>query len=766
MVFTRGASKKRQQAKVQGTLRQTTALTASESCCSWDVWNPKIPVPDPVFEDIQENALVVPDLTTDQYLQLSRRTHKEKVSEMKQNGTCCNSTATKSINEGQKNRKPKCDDDSDSLELMLMDSLQEAEEDEVRGPMPAKPTMYVGAGSLQKDQSIYLALQAIGFDSWNHFIGTVIHNAGDDAPRGRKWKKKKASGKVTLSDILNGTSPYYHHRFARAYQTIRKNLRNEAMKVRDIESLKDHSTLTLSWSELTAEEHSWYLMHQHQQLVGAEAKRFNQLKQRIQKETIKYMEELKTHAQQHKSRYDHMTERQNAQLFADDERRRERIHALFPFASLTREHTIQDCTSVVQGHFKFVSVLHTEGHPLEIKKLEQGHSLPGDKHYLPAITTRNASRGIYKKNSTDEIHNDATVKKLLHCSKLLLEDVSQQDKVVLVATAGAFRALLTRDCIGHGSRELEIPITVDTNVWYLGKPLMEKSLMAREKQSRLQKYAVLSEAMQTLGRQAVYSLWQHSSTGIQCIVRSHSTVLCSGIPSVISMKPEYLPLPDREDLTAQEVARWRAALCLDYPSGARHIQVAHICVPRGKILSWSTFELKHLQQMYPSLKRAVHQNPHGGMEFESMTMAALVAYAIEENKKTPQQRTLLARLSSGVWEMFSDQRSAQSNGTMKQDAISQYDLHAAHHTSTSMDIHSSPWVPPVWRPYSDTVAQVPYTFPPYCVQNASEVSMPKRRRVRRTPWNGDLDNPGIRCSIQDQETQPTADYMRQLRELD
>lgn len=721
----------------------------------WEIWSPAMSVPCPVF-DVQ-NALVVPDLTPEEYDQFSRRKDR-------------------GIFRDQENAVE--NDDGDSLELLLMDSLQEEpgdEQQQIRGKerithgkedeQHKEHTQQVDVvappervDSIQKDQSIYLALESIGFDSWKHFVDTILHSMEDG--EGKRRKKKKAPARVTLSDVLNGNSPYYHPRFSRAYQKIRKNLRHDAMHVRDIQTLQYHSALTLSWSDLTAEEHSWYLIHQHQQLSGAEARRFNQLKRRIEKEKIRYMEEVKAHAEQHASRYEHMTERQNAQLFADDDRRRERIHSLFPEPLLTRVDCILKGSSkssdiAEKATFEFVSVLHREGQPLEIKTLKQGYSMPGDKHYLPAVVPLNHhSQGIYKKMQTVEIHEDEVVKNILKTQK----------GVVIVATAGVFRALIAADSLGYRTRELEIPITVEDSVWYLGKPLMEKSMMTREKQARVQKYAVLSAAVlhqeESVHRQAVYSLWKHVSTGIYCIVRSHATLECSGVPSVLSMKPEYLPLPDREDYTMEEVARWSAALCLEHPCGTRHMQVAHVCVPRGKILSWSTLQLDQIQHMYPSMKHSVHQTSQGGMEFASTTLASLVSYALDPGKEKKIKKILAKAYTAGcMWDIYSHSGDAQKLV---------YDVQAAHCTSTMTDVHSSPWVPPIWRPYSDTIAQVPYTFPPYCVEKASaDVSVPKRRRVRQSPWSGDLDNPNSSSIHPQQQSIKSNDCMKQyLQELE
>lgn len=744
---------------------------------AWKLWDPKTSAPGPVFEDVNENAEVLFELTKKEYVRLSRR---QKV------GACTDTYSEQTDPKLQRECSRK-DDESDSLELLLIDSLQEDEVSQKPVSRREAPqTRCSGKGIVQKDQSIYLALRTIGFDSWRHFVDTVLHTPGAGLP-GSKKRSKKSPGEVTLSDVLNGTSPYYHPGFARSYQKIRKLLRDEAIKMRDIETLKHHSSLTLSWSNLTAEEHSWYLVHQHQKLSGADARRFEHLHRRVLQENERYLDELRLHAEHHRSRYEHMTERQNAQLFSDDERMRDRIHQLFPKPSLFHVDTVEiDDLVSDQGSFKFISVLHVKGNPLKAKKLTAGHILPGDKHYLPAIATLNTTRGIYKKEVTPEIHSDPIVKEILASSEITKE-ITSYDKFVLVATAGAFRGILASDLMGQKAKDLELPITYsqeqNMTVCYLGKPLMQKSLMSREKQARLQKYAVLSASMDAPNRQAIYSLWKHSSTGICCIVRSHSAIVCSDVPSVFGVKPEYLPEPDREKMTVEEVSRWKSALCLGYPSGARHVQVAHVCTPRGTILSWSALKLEDLEQMYPSPKSAIHSSSPTAMEFESISLNTFLHWASESLVSLKDRDTLLAKLcttntsenTKKRWNVYSIQESRlqrgernMENGT--KEYMPPYDIHAAHRTSTSTDVLSSPWVPPIWRPYTDTIAQIPYTYPPYCVktgEKASAVPMPRRKRVRRVPWKGDLDRPNMVSDPDvDQGKQASRHHMKQyLQEL-
>jgi len=672
--------------------------------------------------------------------------------------TCpCASTHVSKLNadvyQSRTSRKTHVDDcwvqdpgsDQDSLEELLMDTLDNEQE---TSPVDAEnishhdnmsEDVYTSRDSKSKDQSIYLALHSIGFSSWSHFIDTIAHEAATT----RLSKRKKRTTKVKLKDVLNGNSPYYHARFARLYQNIRKDLRQKAIEVHNVERLQQHSRLTTSWSSLTAEEHSWYLLHQHRTLNGIEEKRFKNLSSRVEKERELYLNELRAHASVHKSSYDHLTARQAAQLQSDDDRRRERISTIFHPPDMSKV-CLMDSRAPMESadRFEYVSLLHTCGKPPEISPLETGHILPGDKHYLPPIKSLNSSNDIYRKEPTVEIHEDPKVKELLQQLLDAHNDPSaQKPPLVVVATAGVFQALISLDLMKvmeDTDRFIEIPTSYEcfddwpTRVCYLHKPLMPKSMTTREKQKRVQKYAVLTEcstktSLKACERQTVYSLWKQSSTGILCIVRSHSMVMCAGKPSVIAIKPEYLPEPDREETTAAEIANWKARLCLGYPAGARHLHVAHVSVPKGRILSWSTMQLETIDISHP-IMASDDVKVHDGttVSFRSNALASCLTWATRDQWS-------LARVSSRdkTWTLYQTSESDKSS----------YDITVAHQTSTATDVVTSSWVPPIWRPYNASMAQIPYTFPPHCPDKGGigKKKLPPKKRRRHERWNGDLD---------------------------
>lgn len=649
---------------------------------------------------------------------------------------------------------------SDSLEELLMDTLKNNDnksvvpDDTVTGAPQQKkkrkqpPIGQPGAESA-KDQTIYLALQKTGFSSWSHLVETIFLMA-------KKLPKGKDGSDVTLSHVLNGHSPFYHAGFARAYQNLRQSLRKHVIEIDNIEKLQKHSTLIQSWSELTAEEHSWFLTHQHRKCTGQDALRFKSLENRVMDEQLRYKQELDANAECHTWRYDHITERQIGQLHADDDRRRQRIFTLLPPTLEQKDsipipkHTKKDDAS---GVFQFVAVLRTEGSPLSIQPLKPGTLLPGDKHYMPAVESYNRTRGIYKKKECEEIDRDPIIEDILtnegHCFK----DAS----MILVATAGVFQSLMASDW-SHTRRDMEIPYSISNrntktgDVMYLHKPLMPKSMTMREKQTRLQKYAVLSSATNNAQRQTAYCLWKHIQSKTYIIVRSHGLVQCGDAPSVVSIKPEYLPEPDRECMTDQETCLWKARACLSYPVGARHIQVAHVSVPKGRILSWSVLDA--LEQMEGTQWAEFSQD---AVRFWCPSMTACITWAtsldrknlvrtsppVLDSEKTPLG---LAQAMPSAWTIYIPSSNTPENP---------YHIHKAHQSSTTTNVTRSQWIPPIWRPYSENMAQIPNTFPPRVTTPSATAKIP-RKRARKTPWQGDVDKINHISTISRKE------YMHQL----
>lgn len=637
---------------------------------------------------------------------------------------------------------------SDSLEELLMNTLETNDgntgvtEGTVTG-MPATKAkqkkqrkQHIGqpGADSAKDQTIYLALQKTGFSSWSHLIETIFLMA-------KKLPKGKDKSDVTLSHVLNGHSPFYHAGFARAYQNLRQSLRKHAIELDSIEKLQKHSTLIQSWSDLTAEEHSWFLTHQHRKCTGQDAIRFKNLESRVLDEQMRYKQELDANAECHTWRYDHMTERQIGQLHADDDRRRQRIFTQLP-PKLEQKDSVsipklinKDGTDAA-GVFEFVAVLRTEGSPLAIQPLDAGTALPGDKHYMPAIDSYNKTRGLYKKNECGEIDTDPIIEDILATERHLFKDAT----MILAATAGVFQSLMASDW-SHARRDMEIPYSIRNSkaervdIMYLHKPLMPKSMTMREKQTRLQKYAVLSNAMTNAQRQTAYCLWKHSQSGTCIIIRSHALVQCGDVPSVVSIKPEYLPEPDRECITDQETCLWKARLCLSYPAGARHIQVAHVSVPKGKILSWSVLDAQH----QIASDAGCTDLSQDSVRFWCPSMDAFITWAASADNKSvlwtssaglDSDKALgLAQALPSAWNIFIPSSDTPENP---------YHLHKAHQSSTTTNVTSSQWIPPIWRPYSESMAQIPNTFPPKPTKPSATAKVP-RKRVRKTPWQGDVD---------------------------
>lgn len=54
---------------------------------------------------------------------------------------------------------------------------------------------------------------------------------------------------------------------------------------------------------------------------------------------------------------------------------------------------------------------------------------------------------------------------------------------------------------------------------------------------------------------------------------------------------------------------------------------------------------------------------------------------------------------------------------------------AAHHRSGATDLHTSPFVPPRWRPLSPDLPQIPFTFPPRCAGPRGAAALCSKARV-------------------------------------
>ncbi|PRW56140.1 zinc finger domain containing [Chlorella sorokiniana] len=143
---------------------------------------------------------------------------------------------------------------------------------------------------------------------------------------GRGKRKAGAEGSVQLATVLNKNSPIFHEGFAAAFKEAREELDKLDVRKQRREKLKEHSKLVSRWSELTVQEHQWYLAHQGQALTGSDAQRFALLASKVAEEQQQYYQDVQQKAAGGASaaRYGHCTARQGAQLEQDAADRRQR----------------------------------------------------------------------------------------------------------------------------------------------------------------------------------------------------------------------------------------------------------------------------------------------------------------------------------------------------------------------------------------------------------------------------------------------------------
>lgn len=636
-----------------------------------------------------------------------------------------------------------------------------------------------GRGSIA-DRSIQAALKSIGFASWEDFAADVMQAAiaaGTAAAPTRRKPRGKSSAQGTgikVSDVMNRNSSVYHAKFTKAYQAARQALTRQEEAKRKAEKLETHSALVPRWSSLTAAEHTWYLQHKGYPLLGSDAERFAVFKAKIEVERREYWEAVHSAAQAQRNRYLHLTERQGAQLQADLKLKRKRAALEMPREwrlrsiiglegiNKTRNGDGGNSGNARKPLLALERELLRKGEAPILRELSPGTSLPGNKVYLPVQLGEGAGR---RAGAAGEVYRKACAAELWKDPGMAAALETVEDKVVICATAGAMLCMLRSAVLQHGPA-WEIPIMIeninkeDLNLnsleqrrIFLGKPFLPAKEALREKQRRLQKYAVLSEALQQAGkgasggivpREALYWLTSVAG-GIPLAIRTHSRVLITAPGSELDTKagaegvqnpssqpttaassvfvasPEYLPEPDTEQDTAEELASWWAKLLLT--PGAERAVVAEVHVPLSRLVQWKTMGPRDLVEEW-------------GEGMDPGAAAHAVDAVVESLKILDPGKYLLRHDAGGkgvgVWE----EAGVELPPGWETSAGPRHDLHAAQACAGEIDTAADPFVPPRWRPYREDVAQVPFTFPP---QVGGRDKGGPRRRQRKLAWQGDMD---------------------------
>jgi len=660
----------------------------------------------------------------------------------------------------------------DSLEEMLENelSLEVAENGKYQDDTePAGIERESTEEGSMKDEAIKQALRGVGFSSWDEFLGNLVH-ATESLVSTKKRSRKRKGSVINLADVLNGNSPYYHASFARAYQKARQKLHKQARAAKSLEQLQEYSSLTARWSDLTTAEHSWFLTHQHRPMKKEEQHRFRKLKEKIQKEQDEFWREMYARGQQYRARYDHVTERQTVQFLKDNERRKRRLMEIMPPVLCPVEGftTVKGTSTTAEtgqsSQIKFVKILDKIGTVPKIQPLAKGINLQGDKFYLPPVVSNDQpgvqcaykdvdpATWVYRRQTPPEIQQDESIQALLATTTTTTTTTTNKDSkgptLTVVISAGALQGMLRYDMLKHQCPAIEIPVMVtkDHQVCYIGKPLLRKSEMRREKQQRVQKYAVMSEAMAQRAaadvnadktatvntRETTYSLWSmDDDPSVQIILRSHARMECfrsstedvggrkgaddqTPESSILAVKTEYLPEPDTEDTTVENLAYWSCKL-ITCPE-ASTIQIAHVSIPVGRVSSWETLSRSAVESM--CIEEGIQSKSTWASDLMSITAPLALSRVIQWMKSCADQISTtetmhLLCLRPGTADMGEILMYMDSTKAARQPGgLATYRIHDAHASSTSTDVTSDPFVPPRWRPFDPSIAQVPYTFPP------------------------------------------------------
>lgn len=434
--------------------------------------------------------------------------------------------------------------------------------------------------------------------------------------------------------------------------------------------------------------------------------------------------------------------------------------------------------------------------------------LPGYKFYLPAVDVSPVDAWAedsigYRKKKTAEVWDDVTMKDIV-VNEVMMKDEGSKGvqigkgtvppaanvTVAAGAAAGAIACLL-RSGVSKGRQPWEIPVVITSGeipgsqktmkTIYLGKPFLARKEGLREKQRRLQKYAALTALSEvrldverpndynpTLrSREARYSLWRVGNSRIgnisntfgeswsmPLVVRSHArmTLPSSNTPTItdvaFAVKTEYLPEPDMEEDTAEELTRWWSKLLVNQNS-VDALLVGHAHVPRATLIATRLLSEKSIRE---EIKDALQVE--NGFSFVAAVLAHLAGlesgnYVLIHAGGGQDKTFVWQAIQEDIPGIPVDQAPPLPLELTEQQVLDAdvsnkglvVDLHAAHTTSGAVDTSVNPFIPPKWRPYREDVAQIPYTFPPatFAKRPRSEKSKGPKKRSRSLAWQGDMD---------------------------
>lgn len=448
--------------------------------------------------------------------------------------------------------------------------------------------------------------------------------------------------------------------------------------------------------------------------------------------------------------------------------------------------------------FPFQKALLRLGEAHTLLQLPSGTSLPGSKLYLPAQISEEAgprpgeAGAVYRKACPAALWEDPNLAIALQNSATFLENEKINSEVIVCATAGAMLCLLRSSLLNH-SPAWQIPVFIEPAASpkqkrkiFLDKPILTEKVTSRSKQQRIQKYALITEGLSSDPshcpkpsnaepgpRESTYWLTIiGSSEGerIPLCIRTHGRVVLESIPeelteeekgfakekevlpprslsAVLAVSTEYLPEPDMEQDTPNELATWWAKLAVT--PGADAAAVAHVRVPANRLVDWKIWSRKDIASQFGNK-----------IDIEAAAKSTIDTVMALLKKLEPGKYLLQHNASEKSVQILQDEEQITLQGEKDQNV---YDLHASQATAGEIDASIDPFIPPKWRPYREDVAQVPFTFPPEVRgrgrgRGSTSGGGSSRKRQRNNPWQGDLDQ------VQHVATISRSEYAAQLIE--
>ncbi|CAL5228540.1 g11694 [Coccomyxa viridis] len=586
---------------------------------------------------------------------------------------------------------------------------------------------------------------------------------------------RPAENGVKLVNLLNPNNPQYNQAFAVEYARMKAAAGKDGGKGHHKQGAKR------IYSNLTAQDHAWYLAKQDLRLHGRDAVRMADMSEKVAEEQQQFIRAQWLDAQD-AERFRYMDPRVEAQLQAHFQPMREAVRQLPRLWQLQGQLQLG---AVLQGTKQAPAMAHlstpvSSGHPPAFTPPSGHTAVPLDRPYMPKGDSSGASRW-------------------LHQDEIALQLAAEKRAAVVMAD-GAF-AELAQTAVQGFAAGWEIPVIVtpsistgdsqqapQSNVVVLSDPLLKRALSRREKHELLVAAAILAlgrdksvkqqsaqasdwrkQVLSELGPSAGakqtqeeeggaasdqsalrYSLWRLGEHRIITRAWVHAAVQSSpatehSLAAVVQAKMEYHgnKASDAEEVTAEELVRWWSA---SHIRPGSHVLVGHVGVHSCQVL-------RSQQLTAPELLESA-----AGAGFQpAMTWRLMSAVLGQLTSLPPGQYLLTHQPGSDAVCLFAAALEVElaseaevaplpcmtdaAKGTV-------FDLWGAHTNSGTTDESQLGFIPKMWQPSFPDVPQIPYTFTPR--QNPSG----KRRGRKGNPKGTAMGTATGTGHILDWDTKP------------